>query len=1009
MGVKAVSTIGHATSADARAKAFGAVRVTLKNPADPEALGNQAFVYLIERNYDAAIAILKAAAIQFPLDPRLLSDLASALLTRGEILRQPYDFVLALAAADQAVVADPELPEARFNQALALEKLSLGGQALRSWSEYLQQDPGSPWAQEAAVHLEALAGDRLSQVQRLGRFALQEALSREDMREIERVVTEFPSQARLYAEEDLGSWAKAQVQNRWDDANRALRAAGEIGQVLTSISGDPLIEESVKAIEEARQEGGKRLSSLVEGHSAYRDGLDSAAHDLDLQALDQFQQSFLFLSSGSSPFRGMAVVGMQFRHLDLGKYAEVFADSRRLDDDLLRYPSLLARSQRVAGIAHLRLGHLAEALSAYRSALALSERSKDVDGCAAAHFNIAESLRFQGETKLAWRHRLEAFNEAIRAGNAVFFHNTLFDASEAALRQGLPGVAVRFQTEMVEAARAEGDVLALTESLLRRSRTHQRLSESVEARRDLANARRWLAQVPTGTKHQQLGADIQIAEADLDLQRDPRAATDWLGDAIAFFAGRGDRFRLPELYRKRAEAFLAAGDDRRAEEDLEAGISECEDQRRNVLGVGLRISYLDQFRPVFDSMARLQVERRDNPDRAFDYAERVRARTLFDLIERGKEGPRTLSLAEVQQALPPHTALIEYSVLSDRLLVWGLTREGNQFRAIPLSKQDLGKQVRQFRSALLQRDTLENAALGRDLYDVLVGPFRQLVSDAETLILVPDGPLYDLPFAALTDPHTAHYLVREKALGYSPSATIHIRSLAREAALEQQPTARALVVGDPAFDREIFPKLKPLPGAAEEASSLVDLYDRAGVPADLLTGEAATKRAFLAAAPRYGMLHLAAHGVLNEQDPLLSALILTPEKGRSSGSDAGALYAHEIYGMHLPQTRMVVLAACWSSAGQISASEGVAGLSSAFLAAGAPVVVGTFWDVKDRSSVELLRRFHVALLRGESAAGALRKAQLSFINDSEGARRVPRLWAPFQILGGGLLSRTMKE
>jgi hypothetical protein len=49
--------------------------------------------------------------------------------------------------------------------------------------------------------------------------------------------------------------------------------------------------------------------------------------------------------------------------------------------------------------------------------------------------------------------------------------------------------------------------------------------------------------------------------------------------------------------------------------------------------------------------------------RAFEYAERGRARTLFDLIERGKEGLRTLTLQEVQSALPARTALLEYNVL----------------------------------------------------------------------------------------------------------------------------------------------------------------------------------------------------------------------------------------------------------------------------------------------------------------------------------------------------------
>src|SRR5215218_4098707 len=109
--------------------------------------------------------------------------------------------------------------------------------------------------------------------------------------------------------------------------------------------------------------------------------------------------------------------------------------------------------------------------------------------------------------------------------------------------------------------------------------------------------------------------------------------------------------------------------------------------------------------------------------------------------------------------------------------------------------------------------------------------------------------------------------------------------------------------------------------------------------AETLTGPWATKSRFLTEVGRYEIVHFAGHAISNEEFPLLSMLVLAPEAG-----SAGALMAHEIYGLKLERTRLVVLAACSTARARISPGEGVLGLARPFLAAGVPSVVASLWN-----------------------------------------------------------------
>lgn len=99
--------------------------------------------------------------------------------------------------------------------------------------------------------------------------------------------------------------------------------------------------------------------------------------------------------------------------------------------------------------------------------------------------------------------------------------------------------------------------------------------------------------------------------------------------------------------------------------------------------------------------------------------------------------------------------------------------------------------------------------------------------------------------------------------------------------------------------------------------------------------------------------------------------------------------------MQLGATRLVVLSACSTAAGRLSASEGATSLARSFLAAGVPAVVASLWDVDDLAASRLLVKFHRRIRAGDDPVKALRTVQLSELGTAP-----PAEWAAFQLIGG---------
>jgi CHAT domain-containing protein len=196
----------------------------------------------------------------------------------------------------------------------------------------------------------------------------------------------------------------------------------------------------------------------------------------------------------------------------------------------------------------------------------------------------------------------------------------------------------------------------------------------------------------------------------------------------------------------------------------------------------------------------------------------------------------------------------------------------------------------------------------------------------------------------------------------------------------------------------VAPSTGGLRHAPEEARAVGTLF---GSQARTLIGLDATETRFKRMAGDYRVLHLATHGYFNAATPLFSGLQLEPE-----GSDDGMLRVHEILDLPL-QADLVTLSACDTALGsgyfaELPIGDEFVGLNRAFLAAGSAAVMATLWQVDDRASVALMKRFYGRL----TVPGDQRNPALALAFAQRELRRSPQLrhpyyWAAYVVVGQG--------
>jgi CHAT domain-containing protein len=327
--------------------------------------------------------------------------------------------------------------------------------------------------------------------------------------------------------------------------------------------------------------------------------------------------------------------------------------------------------------------------------------------------------------------------------------------------------------------------------------------------------------------------------------------------------------------------------------------------------------------------------------------------------------------------------------LRESLLVWCVDRSQMTFARLPYDSDDLTAQVESARRELLDHSVGQASAR---FAAALETSFEAQLSGARQLIVVPDGPLGTLPFAALPWGGRGESTVDRFSVTLAPSLSVFYEASRRLSVLARRPPETAVFVGDPVIDRAVYPSLSRLPSARREVAQSAQFYPR---PRSFVGAEA-TGAVLGAALGSADVVHFAGHAIADPEFPLQATLVVAPE-----GDRPGFVHPSEFErALRRARTRLVVLSACSTASATAPFGEGALSLARPFLAAGVPAVLGTLADVDDGDAAALVPRFHRWLRTGLDPAEALRRAQLELKTGPDPRLRQPRAWSSFVLVGG---------
>lgn len=983
--------------------AVARIRERTEGDTSPDGLGALAVTYLVSGDIAKAVKALESATAQAPKNARLLSDLAAAYLVRASRLDEPADIPKALDAAEKAIELEDASAEAWFNRALALESLHLVDSAKKAWEDFLKRDSTSGWADEARKHLEDLPPAQQSTIEE-DRARARTALA-EGPTAIDRLADESPSiLAEYFLSELLPTWADAQLTGH-PTALILRTQAQQVAEALLRTTSDTLPRDAALALASPRSGPSRdppRTQAL--GYKALHEA--QRLSDLQQDSCDTFRESLRLLESGGSPYSAWTRERIVVACLYPAKLQAALAELNRVEAIAKQggYVRLLGRVHSMEGLVHAHRGELTTAIEQYRLAREGFHALRDSESEAKILVLLANGLQHLGEGRGAWRERLRSLTLLDEVRDPSRRHAILGEAALACLSDQLLRTALHLETAVLEADRRWASPTAVSNSLIWRSRMLHALHSQDLALADLAEARQWILRVGDGSLAENLSALADAAEGQIFVSAEPRRAAVTLERALAYFEGTTPTW-VPNLRLLLARAHAGQGNDGAAQAELEAGIRLLESQRVSLQNAALQASFFDQATSLFDEMVGFQLDKRHDPERALSFVERSRARQLVESLREpaaaatSRSGFSTahqlapLDPKELQSELPDGVALVYCLSLPQRLLSWVLTREGSQFFERSLYQDELRRLVAAYEAAMEERASLsvvrEEAAR---LFDELVRPLVQALPSRTAMILIPDGLLQTVPFAALWDRKAGHYLVEDHFVGLAPSGTVFVRASGAAAAARRGQTPHLLAVGNPRLGRDESKGLPSLRGAEAEATDVAGLYGRS----EVLTGGAATKGAFLMGLRHSQVVHFAGHAEGGDT-PGAARLFFAPDPQTGA---SGTLYAHEIDRGDLPQTRVVVLAGCRTAAGAMSRLEGSLSLARPFLAAGVPSVVASLWDIDDAVSRRFSVAFHRSLLAEGDPALALRQAQIALLRDADPAFAHPASWAGFVMLGG---------
>ncbi|MFZ2617783.1 MAG: tetratricopeptide repeat protein [Anaerolineae bacterium] len=853
----------------------------------------------------------------------------------------------------------------------------------------------------------------------------------------------------------LGRYAEALVQHQW--AQEACAAAGDMcggheANILANLGRDYV----------NLGDYGKALDTLQQALVAARAVPDQTLEGTILNSmggaytnLARYDEALAQFQAAQSVFQAIGLPeGVEATHINIG---ELFQQTGRPQEALKEYKAARELAAQIpdpegeatvmgnVATVYEEMGQYEEAIRGNQAALEIWQRLGNIDGQAVAHNALGVIMTYLGQFETAEQHYQAAADLRVQAGDpngiAVTASNLAdlyyqLDRNTEALQQA---TTARDQAHIINAPALEADALGNMGAIQSKLGEYETALASHQAaltiRRSIGD------RLGEGVSRANLGAMYGDQENFQDALTQYQAARE-------IFNEIGQLANQVQALANMGRVYQRQGNMTEAIRFYRDAVDLFESVRGKIKVEKFAGSFAAEQALLYNRLIDALTDVGE-PESAFNYAERARARALLDQLgnqqvdfRRGtapeliaQEQALRQQIIGLQNALDAeHAKPIgqQSQTLFDKLTA-DLEQARKDFEALitrlklvspehasllsvsTLTLSEVQSQVLEDdNTTLIEYFVLDEYTLAwvinRDGFQQVKLPisraelrskieFLRNGIDRRDFDVATAARLYDSLFARLA-PHVRHpnlIIVPHGALHYLPFAALwdarNQRYLVQDYALTYAPSASAL--------KFILEKRNPdqgrllalgnpdgtLPNAESEAKAVAALY--AATP---LLGPRATESQVRAQAGQLDILHLAAHGDYNSYNSLFSHIKLAPGEG-----DDGNLEVQEVYGLELTGANLVVLSACKTALGKQSEGDELVGLTRAFLYAGAPVVVTTLWSIEDTASGALMTALYRHLRDGLTNAEALRAAQLEVLAQEKW--QTPYYWAAFGLTG----------
>jgi CHAT domain-containing protein/tetratricopeptide (TPR) repeat protein len=1001
-----------------------------KNPT-PDVRHGLGRVHLAKKDFDKAIEQFDEALKGDPKNAQLYSDLGAAWLEKGkidlargkanptgsELGKAMEDFARSLENLKHARELSPNQLEALFNSALVHEEMALPPEAEEDWKRYLEKDSNSRWAEEARRHLNDIQeGKKTRSQNKVG--LLPEFVKASESRNDDRAYELLSTNTEAIAGQ-LMWWQLAEAlldsssRRESDSADRYQQALTYAGNLQEERSGDSFLSE-LAAFYGATSS--QQMAELAKAHSMINEAHKLLAKSKVAEALKLYEKAKAVFDNAGDRGEGLfALYWIGYSYYRESQFTKAESILTQLADRSKAGSYLWLLEKALTMIANIQVesSRFSESIASYTQSLNISQKINDVYNAQKNLSSLANSYKNLGkrEESLNYIARCLKSSQAHWTGGRQMYRN-YYTTAGVLNSFGYHHAAAEYEKAALQLAIEEADPVLQNQSYIALAAIYSRLRDFPEALK-YANLSYQAAKRMDERTSLRPTADafLHLGHVNRQIGDHPKALS-YYDKAIKSYADMKHFALLYEAHKGRLLDYIAQNKDLETKEELQIVLGLFEEHRWKIREERNRNSFFDLQQSVYDLAINFEYSRTRDSQKAFEYSEVSRARSLLDLINAnakatGKDDPdlvissvrQPLDLKGIKEQMPEQAQILQYTVLDDKIVAWVISKTRFETAEQRIDASSFTEKVIRYSQSLSaspDSDPEELRREGMELYEILIKPVELLLEKDKQIYVVPDKALNSLAFNALISPATGRYLVNDYLLAFAPSSNVFIVCTELASQRSERPDERLLSVGDPYFNKEAFPELPALPESGKEAKQIADYYKSGS----LLLGERATKEKVSAEMDRADVIHLASHYVVNDQNPMLSQLLLTRDAtkpGTETEAD-GSLQAYEICERKLPVTRLVTLSACRTGVERYYSGEGMIGMSRTFIAAGVPTVVASLWPVSSDPTADLMISLHKFRKQNHlSTALALRQSQLDMIASQKSQ---PYYWASFVLIGG---------